>query len=129
MFRQLTLALVMLGSALQLAPAAPWAPCTITGDARDNVLRGKPDRDVICAKRGDDFANGRGSGDDVRGGRGNDTVVGGHGRDIIRGGKGADRLFGADDSGGDQLYGGPGFDRCFGDQGDAFRGCEVIFLA
>jgi acid phosphatase type 7 len=98
--------------------------CTITGTAKNDILKGTRRADVICGGGGNDvISGGRGndvlygdSGNDVlRGGAGNDVLRGGGGRDRLAGGRGKDRLFG--DSGNDLLRGQSGNDRLFGNGG------------
>jgi PKD repeat protein len=75
--------------------------CTISGNARNNVLRGTSRRDVICGKGGNDTIYGMGGNDRLVGDAGNDKLIGGTGNDTLIGGPGRDR---AD--------GGPGRDSC-----------------
>ena len=121
--------LVVLGAQVAPAPQTPPRPaCTIARGSGDDIIRGTPGNDVICAGGGDDTVYGRGGndvvygggGDDVlRGGNGNDRLEGEAGDDVLRGGKGADRLTGG--PGLDQLYGGPGRDQLNGDPGEQGR--------
>ena len=87
-------------------PAGPaGAPCTQSGDERDNTLRGTHDVDRLCGKGGRDKLYGK---------SGNDRLVGGTHND---------HLWGRD--GMDYLIGGPGWDICVGgDDGDMFTSCE-----
>ncbi len=89
------------------APADAPPRCTITGTSGNDVLRGTPRADVICAGAGDDVVLALG---------GNDRVEGGPGRDRIYGGAGRDSLAGQ--QGGDSLVGGPGDDALYGHGGD-----------
>jgi hypothetical protein len=74
-------------------------PCTITGTARADRLRGTRGDDVICGLGGDDVIDGR---------DGDDALFGDGGRDRIDGGDGDDTLYGGDDA--DRLDGERGFD-------------------
>jgi Ca2+-binding RTX toxin-like protein len=74
-------------------------PCTITGSARSDRLRGTSGDDVICAgdghdrieaRGGDDAVFGDGGDDRIDGDSGDDTLYGGGGRDRLRGGSGWD---------------------------------------
>jgi len=99
--------------------------CTITGTTRNDILRGRPGRDVICAGAGNDV---------VRGGGGDGAVYAGEGNDVLQGDAGPDRLFG--EGGNDTLNmsdrvrandrgdGGAGTDACRGDPGDGLRDCH-----
>ena len=90
-------------------PAAP-AGCTISGTARDDVLRGTPGDDTICGLGGNDVLLGRRGDDALIGGAGSDALFGGAGLDELRGGPGIDLLQGG--RGRDVLRGGSGDDRC-----------------
>lgn len=84
--------------------------CTITGTARDDVLRGTSGDDTICGIGGNDVLMGRGGRDVLIGGAGSDALFGGTGADEIRGGSGIDLLEGG--PGAETLRGGSGDDRC-----------------
>ena len=95
--------------------------CTVTGNNRDNVLRGTDKRDVICARGGEDTIQGRGGNDLILGGNGNDTIQGNKGDDTVKGQDGDDTIQGND--GRDKLYGGGGEDTIQGGNGkDVVRG-------
>ena len=112
----------------------PPLPCTISGDARANVLVGTPLDDVICGGDGKDTIYGLGGNDLLLGGTGNDTIFGGEGKDEIIGGSGNDILDGGNEediidgqsgndflgggSGSDTLNGGDGIDNLSGGLGD-----------
>ena len=76
--------------------------CTMTGTAGNDIIRGTPGADVICAGPGNDTVYGRGGKDIIRGGSANDILYGngaadslhtqdaGRGNDVARGGAGAD---------------------------------------
>jgi uncharacterized repeat protein (TIGR01451 family) len=68
--------------------------CTITGTAKNDVLRGTPHADVICGLGGNDRIYGLGGNDRLYGGNGNDKLYGGNGNDRLYGGNGKDQLFG-----------------------------------
>ena len=100
-----------------VAPAsAADAVCTITGTARNDVLRGTGGADVICGLGGNDTITGLGGNDVLNGGPGNDRIDGGVGNDTLRGGEGDDALSGGD--GNDTLTGGDGNDKVSGNAGD-----------
>ncbi len=82
--------------------------CTITGNAKNNVLNGTSGDDVICGRGGDDRIRGRGGNDTIIGASGNDLLRGNRGRDLLRGGRGSDRLDGG--SGRDTCRAGAGRD-------------------
>lgn len=65
--------------------------CTIVGNGRDQLLKGTPKRDVICAMGGNDEIRGRNGHDVLRGGPGRDMVFGGDGNDTLDGGKNSDK--------------------------------------
>ncbi len=100
-------------------------PCTITGTARNDLLRGTAGRDVICAGAGNDVVRGEG---------GDDLIYGGEGSDVLRGGPGSDRLHGEGDNdtlntsdevrANDQADGGAGTDACSGDPMDELTSCR-----
>jgi hypothetical protein len=91
-------------------------PCTITGTAGPDRLRGTRGDDVICGLDGDDVIEG-GHGDDaVMGDAGRDRIDGGHGDDTLYGGEDGDRLDG--EHGTDVLSGGPGPDALTPGRGD-----------
>lgn len=103
---------------------APPAPCTITGTAGADVLRGTPGVDVICALgggdviyagQGDDIVRAGAGPDVIYAGLGNDRVAAGDGRDVVHAGAGNDRVSGG--RRGDVLYGNDGSDRLFGGRG------------
>lgn len=79
----------------------------LTGDNRNNVLRGTADADVL---------RGLGGNDRLFGGGGDDTLIGGGNRDRLEGQGGDDQLFG--NSGRDTLIGGDGQDSLEGNSGD-----------
>lgn len=89
---------------------------TISGNNRDNDIRGTRFADTIDAKGGEDR---------VRGGRGNDKIWGGDGNDTLVGGKGRDRIY----TGGwwtDVVNCGPGRDYVELDNTDKARNCERV---
>src|ERR687895_2161032 len=83
-------------------------PCTITGTAGADRLRGTGRDDVICGLGGDDVIDGRDGDDAIMGDAGRDRLDGGDGDDTLYGGEDDDRLDGED--GRDVLSGGPGAD-------------------
>jgi Putative glucoamylase/RTX calcium-binding nonapeptide repeat (4 copies)/Protein of unknown function (DUF3131) len=91
-------------------------PCTITGTAGDDRIRGTERDDVICGLAGDDSIDGGGGDDAVFGDAGDDRVAGADGDDTLYGDEGADRLDGG--AGHDVLSGGPGADRLAADGDD-----------
>ncbi len=124
--------LVSTSAAALLFPAAGFAPataattssCTITGSARNDVLRGTRGADVICGLGGNDTIYGFGGNDTLLGGAGDDrldagdgddTVNGESGNDTLLGGNGSDSLSGGDGS--DTVSGGAGADTAAGDAG------------
>ena len=70
--------------------AANGKQCTISGTARNDVLRGTAGSDVICGLGGNDKIYGLGGNDTLDGGVGNDTLIGGVGADTLIGGAGTD---------------------------------------
>jgi len=120
-------------------PPPPARHCTINGTRGNDIIRGTPGRDVICAGAGNDIVDGRGgndvilggSGNDIlrgedgndriEGGSGNDILKGGSGNDILKGGSGRDTLVGG--SGNDILKGGGDPDSCTRDPGDRATSC------
>jgi hypothetical protein len=91
-------------------------PCTITGTAGADRLRGTRGDDVICGLGGDDVIDARDGDDAVMGDAGRDRIDGGHGDDTLYGGEDADRLDG--EHGTDVLSGGPGPDALVPGRGD-----------
>ncbi|MEV8633159.1 PQQ-dependent sugar dehydrogenase [Streptosporangium sp. NPDC051023] len=81
---------------------------TVTGTARDDVLRGTTGPDVIVGLAGRDTVRGLGGDDVVCGGEGNDTLLGEGGNDVLYGGPGRDDLNGG--AGDDTLHGRRGED-------------------
>jgi Ca2+-binding RTX toxin-like protein len=67
---------------------------TITGDARNNIVKGGIGADIISGGAGDDTLNGEADNDTLYGGAGNDTMIGGAGNDAMTGGDGDDILQG-----------------------------------
>ncbi len=61
-------------------------PCTIRDSARNDVMRGTADNDVICGFAGAETINGNGGNDVSYAGDGNDTIEGGNGNDMLAGG-------------------------------------------
>ncbi len=97
---------------------------TLIGNAGDNRLHGKGDKDTVWGGGGDDRLFGGlaqdtlngGDGDDIlRGGRARDTLRGDDDDDLLHGGRDDDRLFGGD--GNDVLIGGLGSDNLNGGAG------------
>lgn len=120
-------ALIIFLLSFVLVPAVQAAPsCTLSGTNGNDRLQGDASRNVICAKSGQDYANGRGGSDIDRGSTGSDTLVGGDGADVIRGGAGRDEIFAVDKAPGDEVHGGRGRDKCYVDQGDGVSGCEHV---
>ncbi|MFN5058654.1 MAG: calcium-binding protein [Chloroflexota bacterium] len=102
-------------------PKVAQPACTITGTARNDVLRGTNNADVICGLGGNDVIHGFGGDDTLIGGVGNDTLHGGAGNDSLRGDAGNDTLVG--NGGDDSVVGGNGNDRLDGSDGrDAITG-------
>jgi hypothetical protein len=106
------------------APTEAPLPCTISGSARNDVLRGTARNDVICGFAGADTIFGNGGNDVIYAGDGNDVIDGGVGNDTIHGGNGSDRMNGGTgnddlngDAGNDTLNGGIGHDVLDGDAG------------
>ncbi len=91
-------------------------PCTITGTAGPDRLRGTRADDVICGLGGDDVIDGRDGDDALFGDGGRDRIDGGDGDDTLYGGEDADRLDG--ERGSDVLSGGPGPDTLTPGSGD-----------
>ncbi len=96
----------------------------LTGDERDNRLKGAWGDDILEGGEGNDRLKGKTGedrlfGDDgndfLHGGRGDDFLHGGVGNDILRGGRGDDVLYGG--GGDDTLNGGLGDDTLTGGQG------------
>jgi hypothetical protein len=89
-------AAVVTGTTLLAAPGTGTASaqagpaCTITGTARNDVLRGTAGPDVLCGLGGNDTLIGLGADDVLLGGPGNDTLDGGPGNDRADGGAGSD---------------------------------------
>ena len=107
------------------AASATDAPCTITGTARNDVLRGTAGADVLCGLGGNDTITGLGGNDTVIGGSGNDRIDGGAGSDTLNGDAGNDTIVGGTDNdtinggdGNDTLNGGTGSDKLSGGLGD-----------
>lgn len=99
------------------APAAAAEPrCTITGTARNDVLRGTEGADVICGLGGNDTITGLGGNDVLIGGPGSDRIDAGAGSDNVQGDAGEDTLSGGD--GNDSMTGGDGNDRVNGGAGN-----------
>ncbi|MGA9159313.1 MAG: metallophosphoesterase [Actinomycetota bacterium] len=96
--------------------------CTITGTARDDVLRGTAGGDTICGGDGNDVLVGRGGSDVLIGGAGSDAALGGGQEDAIRGGPGIDLLDGGPAA--DVLRGGTGKDRCTTGSDDRAVSCS-----
>jgi hypothetical protein len=112
--RSASVALPTLERAPQATGSGPGAGvrCTRSGTAGNDIIRGTPGDDVICAGAGNDV---------VYGLDGNDVLIGGAGKDVLRGGPGDDQLEGG--SGGDELVGGPGNDGLRGgSDGDRLSG-------
>ena len=63
---------------------------SITGTAKNDVLRGTAKADTLMGKGGNDKLYGRGGNDTLVGGAGNDLLVGGAGKDKLRCGAGSD---------------------------------------
>ena len=79
----------------------------VTGDASNNIFKGRD---------GDDQINGADGDDEINGGAGNDILNGDAGNDVLRGNSGDDIVNGGD--GDDELYGGGGVDIMDGGAGD-----------
>lgn len=98
-------------SFLYFPPTGAWAAstpvtsdgdvCTIIGTRGADLLRGGPDRDIICGLGGNDEIWGLEGDDVIDGGTGNDRLYGGEGNDLIIGGTGNDIL---EDSDGDNQF-------------------------
>jgi Ca2+-binding RTX toxin-like protein len=71
---------------------------TITGDQRNNILRGGPGLDTLNGGAGNDELFGEAGADNLYGGPGNDTLNGAAGADILVGGDGDDMLIGDADA-------------------------------
>ncbi len=110
--------------AASVAPSEVQQPCTITGGAGDDVLRGTPGNDVICGLAGDDIVLGLAGNDVLYGGPGDDILVGAAGRDTLLGESGDDDLVDTREPG--TLSGGAGADLCVGVQGTMFSTCERV---
>ena len=120
-------AAVLLMSTAEVASATTATvatSCTITGSARNDVLRGTSGRDVVCGLGGNDTIYGFGGNDTLIGGAGDDrldagdgddSLIGDAGKDTLLGGAGADTLNGGD--GNDTITAGPGNDTAAGDAG------------
>ena len=106
---------------ITVTPIADRPACTISRGSGNDVIRGTPGRDVICAGSGNDTVDGRGGDDVILGGSGNARLRGGDGNDRLNGGLGNDRLRGGD--GNDRLYGNLGSDSL--DTQDGRRGNDV----
>ena len=86
---------------------------------------GTSDRDVI------DERPAAGTPDEIFGRAGADNINAGiypSDRDILRGQNGNDRLNTDDGDGRDRVYGGEGTDTCRVDEGDAYFGCEAVYV-
>ncbi|HEX5851340.1 MAG TPA: hypothetical protein VFY59_19225 [Rubrobacter sp.] len=86
---------------------------------------GTSDRDVI------DERPASGTPDEIFGRAGADNINAGiypSDRDILRGQNGNDRLKTDDGDGRDRAYGGEGTDTCRVDEGDAYFGCEAVYV-
>ena len=71
------------------------APCTIDGNAGNDILRGGPGNDLLNGGNGNDVLAGGPGSDKLQGDRGSDRVYGGLGNDVIFAWDGfADRLDG-----------------------------------
>jgi Ca2+-binding RTX toxin-like protein len=107
----------------------------------NDVILGRPIRDVVNGFGGNDRICGGGGNDTLTGGTGNDTLYGGVGNDTLNGSAGVDRLNGdaghdtlngavgndvlSGAAGNDRLNGGPHRDACTGGPGrDVQTGCE-----
>jgi acid phosphatase type 7 len=95
--------------------------CTISGTARDDVLRGTSGGDTLCGLGGHDVLIGGGGGDTLIGGAGSDGLYGGAGADSLDGGGDIDLLDGGPRR--DVLDGGAGGDRCESNQHDRATSC------
>jgi hypothetical protein len=120
-----------------------YAGCTITGDNRNNLIRGTSGDDVICSLGGNDIIYGMGGDDLIYSGLGNDYVEGGDGKDTIHAGGGDDSIYGnagsdslwgeggADGLNGgtalDLLRGGTGADTCFSFKSDNYLSNDCFF--
>lgn len=74
----------------------------INGNSGNNILRGRPEGDVVQGFGGRDILYGNGGNDVLYGGEGYDKLYGGDGSDTLYGGAGRDFLYGG--TGADVLY-------------------------
>jgi Ca2+-binding RTX toxin-like protein len=88
--------------------------CTLRGTTHDDELLVTDERDVICARGGDDV---------IEGALGNDVVYAGPGSDRLFGRPGNDLLIGG--AGSDVLNGGVGVDLCSDVIASAMVRCET----
>ena len=91
----------------------------LTGDSKNNYLRGAAGDDTLRGGDGHDTLKGSRGADEVWGGNGNDTLLddGRSGSDTLKGGPGNDTLYGGGDA--DDLDGGPGVDTVTYENSDA----------
>ena len=128
-------------SSTHFAYASSGKPCTATGTAKGDDLRGGRRADVLCGLDGrdeligfagpdvleggpgsDELAGGPG-GDTIDGGPGKDSIAGGPGSDLIHGGAGDDTIY-ASDGQKDVIDGGPGDDVYLVDEKDVVMNLE-----
>lgn len=88
----------------------------LSGNDRDNVMKGGVETELMIGWGGRDTVYGRGGDDDLYGGSGNDRLYGGHGDDVLDGEGGHDMLKGG--RGADEARGGGGGDVLYGEAGD-----------
>ncbi len=81
---------------------------TVTGQNKDDVIRGGARDDRIAGSGGNDDLSGSGGNDTIDGGTGDDILSGGTGDDVLSGGGGNDLLLA--DGGSDTITGGAGND-------------------
>ncbi|MCB1517052.1 MAG: M10 family metallopeptidase C-terminal domain-containing protein [Hyphomicrobiaceae bacterium] len=88
----------------------------VTGNGRENVIRGNDGNDILSGRGGSDTLFGGDDNDILKGDQGNDTLKGEDGIDRLEGGADNDKLWGGPKK--DTLIPGTGNDRMWGEGGD-----------
>lgn len=117
--------MIMMAMAMLLVGVFAAAAYARTFTCTDLPCYGTSDRDVI------DERPAAGTPDEIFGRAGSDNIsaeIYRSDRDILRGQKGNDRLNTDDGDGRDKVYGGDGADTCRVDEGDAYFGCEAVYV-
>ena len=86
------------------------------GSSSNDIMLGRPVRDVVLGNLGDDLIYGYGGNDNLNGKDGHDIIYGGAGVDTLRGGDDNDRVYGGAE--GDNIFGGDGNDEIYGGGGE-----------